>query len=107
MYTARSDLIQRHLFPRQVLTDPGGPAMTWGVFSVGWLDLDQDQKAAELFTRSYRPYVRQPFKVRGQNAETGWAGKGRDRGGAGDVEPGHADPACDNPLSAMKWVGSP
>ena len=38
--------------------------MTWGIFSIGWLDLNEEAKASELFTRSYLPYVRQPFKVR-------------------------------------------
>ena len=38
--------------------------MTWGIFSIGWLDLNNEVKASELFTRSYFPYVRQPFKVR-------------------------------------------
>ena len=37
--------------------------MTWGIFSIGWLDLSDEAKASELFTRSYLPYVRQPFKV--------------------------------------------
>ncbi len=38
--------------------------MTWGMFSVGWLDLNNDKKALDLFNRSFKPYVRQPFKVK-------------------------------------------
>ena len=48
----------------KALTDSSGPAMTWGIFSIGWLDLNNEVKASELFTRSYFPYVRKPFKVR-------------------------------------------
>ena len=55
----RNDLL--HYEPR---TNPEGPAMTWSMFSVSWMDLGEEEKAAQLFRRSYEPYVRQPFKVR-------------------------------------------
>lgn len=31
----------------------GGPAMTWAMHTIGWLDLNQTDRAAELFARSY------------------------------------------------------
>ena len=41
-----------------------GPAMTWGMYAIGWLELGDIEKAEGLFDRSYQPYVRQPYKVR-------------------------------------------
>lgn len=48
------------------ITDPFGPAMTWGIFCIGWLQLDEpesQQKAKELLDQSYKLYMREPFKV--------------------------------------------
>ncbi len=40
-----------------------GPAMTWGMFAVGWLDVGEPELAADNFNRSYSLYMREPFKV--------------------------------------------
>lgn len=45
------------------ITNPDGPAMTWSVFSTSYLELGDQEKGDELFDRSFRPYVREPFKV--------------------------------------------
>ncbi|XP_059096648.1 protein-glucosylgalactosylhydroxylysine glucosidase-like [Tigriopus californicus] len=45
------------------ITNPDGPAMTWGIFATSWLELGNETKAQNLFTRSYDPYVREPFKI--------------------------------------------
>ena len=45
------------------VTDPNGPAMTWGMHSIGHLDLNEDEQAEVLFNRSYQPYKIEPFKV--------------------------------------------
>ncbi len=63
------------------ITNPDGPAMTWGIFSIGyvvpisaflritnycvcrWMKLGNKPKAEELFSKSYQPYVKEPFKV--------------------------------------------
>ncbi|BFZ07038.1 hypothetical protein BsWGS_10077 [Bradybaena similaris] len=44
------------------------PAMTWGMFLLGWLDLENEIKAAELFTRSILN-VQKPFYVWSENAD--------------------------------------
>lgn len=45
------------------VTDPFGPAMTWSMYSIGWLDVGDKVKAEEMFNKSYQNYVTQPFKV--------------------------------------------
>ena len=45
------------------VTDVGGPAMTWGMYSIGYLELGNTEKAAELFRRSYEPFYHKPFYV--------------------------------------------
>jgi trehalose/maltose hydrolase-like predicted phosphorylase len=34
-------------------TDPGGPAMTWGMHAVAWLELGERARVASLFDRSF------------------------------------------------------
>ena len=43
------------------VTDVGGPAMTWGMYSIGYLELGKQEKAEDLFKRSYEPYYHKPF----------------------------------------------
>lgn len=38
-------------------------AMTWAMHTIGFLDLGDVNKAAEMFDKSYSNYVREPFKV--------------------------------------------
>ena len=44
------------------LTDLGGPAMTWAMFAIGWIDLGNYTKAAELFLQGYAN-IQAPFNV--------------------------------------------
>jgi len=50
-------------------TDTNGPAMTWGMHAIAWLELGDRSKAAGDFTRSYQPYVQEPYKIWRENAE--------------------------------------
>ena len=43
--------------------DAGGPAMTWSMFAINWLDLGDLNKAADNFHRAYSLYRRTPFNV--------------------------------------------
>ena len=45
------------------ITRIDGPAMTWAMHTVGWLDLGNETRASGLFERSYSRYMREPFKV--------------------------------------------
>jgi hypothetical protein len=44
------------------VTDPNGPAMTWAMFAINWLDVGNYEKSARMFTRGYGN-VRPPFNV--------------------------------------------
>ncbi|XP_037810155.1 protein-glucosylgalactosylhydroxylysine glucosidase isoform X2 [Lucilia sericata] len=45
------------------VTRRSGPAMTWSMFSINYLDVDLPSKAGEYFEKAYRDYVRPQFKV--------------------------------------------
>ncbi|XP_067686916.1 uncharacterized protein [Haliotis asinina] len=63
MWPVEREVRRNDLVKYEKVTNVMGPAMTWGMFSIGWLELDQEDKAEELFHHSYRPYVREPFRV--------------------------------------------
>ncbi|XP_043938824.1 protein-glucosylgalactosylhydroxylysine glucosidase [Protopterus annectens] len=44
------------------VTDPHGPAMTWSMFAVGWLELKRIQKAEAQLKKCYSN-IQEPFKV--------------------------------------------
>lgn len=50
------------------VTRADGPAMTWSMHAIGFLDIGDDDKAAAMLNRSYQPYVIEPFKVLGNYA---------------------------------------
>jgi len=45
----------------QTVTDPNGPAMTWGMFSLGYVELQQWNEAAKYFNQSYQYNINPPF----------------------------------------------
>lgn len=45
------------------VTRENGPAMTWAMHTVGFLELEDEEKSSALFNKSYQPYMREPFKV--------------------------------------------
>lgn len=45
------------------VTRESGPAMTWAMFAINYMDLNHTKKAYEMFLKSYQPYVREPFQV--------------------------------------------
>ncbi|XP_054632544.1 protein-glucosylgalactosylhydroxylysine glucosidase [Dunckerocampus dactyliophorus] len=46
----------------EVVTDPHGPAMTWGMFAIGWLELRDAEKAQRLLEKCFRN-IQGPFQV--------------------------------------------
>ncbi|TSK13471.1 Protein-glucosylgalactosylhydroxylysine glucosidase [Bagarius yarrelli] len=44
------------------VTDPLGPAMTWSMFAVGWLELGEAKKAQQLLQKCYKN-IQGPFQV--------------------------------------------
>ena len=60
-----SDKVRRNdLLAYEPLTRSDGPAMTWSMHSIGFIELGDFDKAEQLFRRSYETYVRPPFNVR-------------------------------------------
>lgn len=45
------------------VTRRSGPAMTWAMHAINHLDLGEREKGSQLFDRSYKKYVREPFYV--------------------------------------------
>jgi protein-glucosylgalactosylhydroxylysine glucosidase len=44
-------------------TDLNGPAMTWGMHSIGFLDLHDDLNAAKYFNMSFQDNMHEPLQV--------------------------------------------
>ncbi|XP_041461759.1 protein-glucosylgalactosylhydroxylysine glucosidase-like [Lytechinus variegatus] len=52
----------------ETYTEHTGPAMTWGMFAVGWLELGDKQRAEDLFSESFLN-IREPFKIWTETAQ--------------------------------------
>lgn len=50
------------------VTNPGGPAMTWSLFAMGWLDRGNPDKALALFGRGYAN-AQKPFQIWTEGAD--------------------------------------
>jgi len=62
-WTMPDDVRRNDLTYYESVTHPNGPAMTWGIYSIGWLDLANFDEADAMFSRAYLLYSREPFKV--------------------------------------------
>lgn len=54
---------RNNLLTYDPLTRVNGPAMTWAMHTVGFLDLQDQTEAAIVFERSFDLYTREPFQV--------------------------------------------
>ena len=70
--TLRQDLTIYGLMVRD-----SGPAMTWSIHTILWLQLGEEDIAEHFFNRSYQPHVAKPFGIWTENR---WV-----RGSAGDA----------------------
>uniref|UniRef100_A0A2K5PA57 Protein-glucosylgalactosylhydroxylysine glucosidase n=1 Tax=Cebus imitator TaxID=2715852 RepID=A0A2K5PA57_CEBIM len=52
----------------EAVTSPQGPAMTWSMFAVGWMELKDTARARGLLDRSFAN-VAEPFKVWTENSD--------------------------------------
>ncbi|XP_006893396.1 PREDICTED: acid trehalase-like protein 1 [Elephantulus edwardii] len=59
---------RRNLELYEAVTSPQGPAMTWSMFAVGWLELKDPDRGQELLDRSFAN-ITEPFKVWTENAD--------------------------------------
>ena len=44
-----------------------GPAMTWFIHTILWLQLGEEDIAEQFFNRSYQPHVAKPFGIWTEN----------------------------------------
>lgn len=59
---------RRNLEVYEAVTSPQGPAMTWSMFAVGWMELKDARRAWDLLDRSFAN-ITEPFKVWTENAD--------------------------------------
>ena len=52
-------------------TDIGGPAMTWGIHSIGYKDLLELDLAAQYFLKAYQNNMKKPFYIWTENIDGG------------------------------------
>ncbi|KAJ4937491.1 hypothetical protein JOQ06_002126 [Pogonophryne albipinna] len=50
------------------VTDPDGPAMTWGMFAIGWLELGEAEKAQHLLEKCFKN-IQKPFQVWSESSD--------------------------------------
>ncbi|XP_005941734.1 protein-glucosylgalactosylhydroxylysine glucosidase isoform X2 [Haplochromis burtoni] len=50
------------------VTDPHGPAMTWGMFAIGWLELGEAEKAQLLLEKCFNN-IQGPFQVWSESSD--------------------------------------
>ncbi|NXK71642.1 PGGHG glucosidase, partial [Amazona guildingii] len=50
------------------VTEPHGPAMTWSMFAVGWLELKEVQRAQALLNKCFS-HITEPFKIWVENSD--------------------------------------
>ncbi|KAF3854906.1 hypothetical protein F7725_022961 [Dissostichus mawsoni] len=50
------------------VTDPDGPAMTWGMFAIGWLELGEAEKAQHLLEKCFKN-IQRPFQVWSESSD--------------------------------------
>jgi hypothetical protein len=63
MWPMSDEVRRNNLLAYAPLTRANGPAMTWSMYSIGYIELDDFDKADQLFRHSYEAYVRPPFNV--------------------------------------------
>lgn len=52
----------------EAVTDPSGPAMTWSMFAVGWLELGEAEKAQQELQKCYKN-IQGPFQVWSESSD--------------------------------------
>ncbi|XP_057693026.1 protein-glucosylgalactosylhydroxylysine glucosidase isoform X2 [Corythoichthys intestinalis] len=52
----------------EIATDPHGPAMTWSMFAIGWLELGKAEKAQRLLEKCFKN-IQGPFQVWSESSD--------------------------------------
>jgi len=62
MYEMKNSVRKNDLLYYTPLTDPNGPAMTWSMYAIAWLELEEFENATNNFLRSYAN-IQDPFNI--------------------------------------------
>ncbi|XP_051885325.1 protein-glucosylgalactosylhydroxylysine glucosidase isoform X2 [Pristis pectinata] len=68
MYHMSPQVRKNDLVMYEAVTDPEGPAMTWSMFAIGWLELKNATQAQQQLNKCYSN-IQEPFKVWSENAD--------------------------------------
>ncbi|KAM6960750.1 protein-glucosylgalactosylhydroxylysine glucosidase [Aplochiton taeniatus] len=63
-----SEVRRNDLESYEPITDPHGPAMTWGMFAVGWLELGEAERAQQLLEKCFKN-IHGPFQVWSESSD--------------------------------------
>ncbi|XP_007947563.1 protein-glucosylgalactosylhydroxylysine glucosidase [Orycteropus afer afer] len=67
-YPLSPSIRRRNLELYEAVTTPQGPAMTWSMFAVGWMELKEPGRVQGLLDRTFAN-ITEPFKVWTENAD--------------------------------------
>ncbi|XP_015269413.1 PREDICTED: acid trehalase-like protein 1 [Gekko japonicus] len=68
LYPMDSEVRRNDLEMYEPVTDPTGPAMTWSMFAVGWLELKDPERAQQLLSKCFSN-ITEPFKIWVENSD--------------------------------------
>ncbi|NWW80441.1 PGGHG glucosidase, partial [Climacteris rufus] len=68
MHPMSAEVRRNDLEMYEPVTDPAGPAMTWSMFAVGWLELKELQRAQRQLEKCFSN-ITEPFKVWVENSD--------------------------------------
>ncbi|NXH80058.1 PGGHG glucosidase, partial [Edolisoma coerulescens] len=68
MHPMNAEVRRNDLEMYEPVTDPAGPAMTWSMFAVGWLELKELQRARSQLEKCFSN-ITEPFKVWVENSD--------------------------------------
>ncbi|NXF10765.1 PGGHG glucosidase, partial [Smithornis capensis] len=68
MHPMSAEVRRNDLEMYEPVTDPAGPAMTWSMFAVGWLELKEVQRAQSQLHKCFSN-ITEPFKVWVENSD--------------------------------------
>ncbi|NWH39629.1 PGGHG glucosidase, partial [Chloropsis hardwickii] len=68
MHPMSAEVRRNDLEMYEPVTDPAGPAMTWSMFAVGWLELKELQRARSQLEKCFSN-ITEPFKVWVENSD--------------------------------------
>uniref|UniRef100_A0A8B9QUH3 Protein-glucosylgalactosylhydroxylysine glucosidase n=1 Tax=Anas platyrhynchos TaxID=8839 RepID=A0A8B9QUH3_ANAPL len=80
MHSMSPEVRRNDLEMYEPVTDVNGPAMTWSMFAVGWLELKEMQRAQSQLNKCFSN-ITEPFKIWVENSDWIWSCELLDRDG--------------------------